>query len=176
MEPTATFSASPTSVVAGQSFTLRLANARVPGHAEATEFTYAFDCGGGTYGSPSTSNSVGCATSTGGTRTVRGKVIDEDGDFTEYTGSVSVRSASQTLSALRAEVASSAIIPDLRRALTAKLDAAISALAAGKKKSACSALGDFASQVKAQRGKAIPTATADAWLAQTTAIRAGTGC
>jgi hypothetical protein len=176
VQPTATFSATPSVVVSGQSFTLRLTGAQVPGYPGATEFTFAFDCGAGTYATASTTNSASCATSTGGTRTVRGKVIDEDGDFTEYTANVDVLSASQGLAALRAEVASSAIVPDLRRALTAKLDAAIAAIAAGKTKSACSALADFAKQVKAQRGKAISETTANDWIAQVTAIRAATGC
>ena len=176
VQPTASFSATPTAVTVGQSFTLRLTNARVPDYPEATEFTYVFDCGGGTYGTASTSNSATCTTSAGGSLAVRGKVIDEDGDFTEYTSSVEVLAVTQALAALRASVAESAIIPDLRRALLAKLDAAAAALVAGKTKSACSALGDFAKQVRAQRGKAIPTATADDWLAQVAAIRGAAGC
>jgi hypothetical protein len=174
--PTAAFSASPTAVAAGQSFTLRLTNAQVPGYPSATAFTYAFDCGSGTYGAASVTNSATCTTSAGGSLTVRGKVIDVDGDFTEYTSSVSVLAVTQSLGALRAAVAAIAIIPDLRRALLAKLDAAAAAFVAGKTKSACGALADFGKQVKAQRGKAIPTATADDWLAQVAAIRNAAGC
>jgi hypothetical protein len=176
VQPTATFGATPAAVAAGQSFTLTLTNARVPGYPSATAFTYAFDCGGGTYGAASTTSSASCATSAPGSLAVRGKVIDQDGDFAEYSGSVSVLSVTQTLGALRAAVASSAIIPDLRRALLAKLDAAAAALVAGKTKSACTALGDFAKQVKAQRGKAIPAATADDWLARVAVIRSAAGC
>jgi hypothetical protein len=176
VQPTASFSATPTAVAVGQSFTLRLTNAQVPGYPEATEFTYAFDCGGGTYGAASTSNSATCTTSAGGSLPVRGKVIDEDDDFTEYTATVEVLAVTQALAELRASVAASSIIPDLRRALIAKLDAAAAALVAGKTKSACSALGDFSKQVKAQRGKAIPAATADDWLAQVAAIRSAAGC
>ena len=57
-----------------------------------------------------------------------------------------------------------------------KLDAALAALTAGKTKAACRALADFANQVQAQRGKAIPIATADTWLAQVAAIRNSIGC
>ena len=160
----------------GQSFTLRLTNAQVPGYPSATAFTYAFDCGGGTYGAASSTNSASCVTSAGGPLAVRGKVIDADGDFTEYTSSVSVLAVTQSLGALRAAVASSTLSPDLRRALLAKLDAAATALVAGKTKSACGALADFGKQVKAQRGKAIPAATADDWLAQVAAIRSSAGC
>jgi len=42
--PAATFDV-PSSVPFGDSFTLILADAHVPGHPEATGFTYAFDCG-----------------------------------------------------------------------------------------------------------------------------------
>ena len=44
MLPAATFDV-PSSVPFGDSFTLILADAHVPGHPEATGFTYAFDCG-----------------------------------------------------------------------------------------------------------------------------------
>jgi alpha-tubulin suppressor-like RCC1 family protein len=91
--PTATFSA-PASVQAGQSFTLALSDAQVPGHPSATIFTYAFDCGDGAgYGSFSTSSSVSCPTSTAGSRSVKGTVRDQDGDQTGYTAMVEVTAA-----------------------------------------------------------------------------------
>ena len=92
------------------------------------------------------------------------------------TLSITVLTAAQATSTLRSAVVASTLTPDLRRALTAKLDDALKALADGKTKAACSALADFASQVRAQRGKAIPQVTADAWLAQVAFIRTGAGC
>ena len=92
------------------------------------------------------------------------------------TLSITVLSAAQATSTLRSAVVASTLTPDLRRALTAKLDDALKALADGKTKSACSALADFANQVQAQRGKAILQVTADAWLAQVAFIRIGAGC
>ena len=111
-------------------------------------------------------------------RAVRAKVIDQDQDATAYTGTVNVTALTpaQRTTALRALVSASALSPDLGRSLTSKLDDALKALAAGKTKAACSALGDFTSQVKAQRGKAIPVATADAWLAETALILTAAGC
>jgi hypothetical protein len=78
----------PSSVEPGESFTLSLMDAHVPGHAGATDFTYAFDCGDGSgYGVSTESDTASCAGGLG-ERTVRGMVTDQDGDMTEYTGTV----------------------------------------------------------------------------------------
>jgi hypothetical protein len=77
-------------VALGQSFTLALSDAEVEVPGSHT-FNYAFDCGdGGGYGSFGPSSTGACPTSAIGTRNVRGTVRDEDGDQTEYTGSVTV--------------------------------------------------------------------------------------
>ena len=172
--PTATFTA-PASVNAGQSIQLALTGAAVPGHPEATTFTYAFDCGTG-YGLTSTTASANCPTTTAGSVTVKGKVIDKDGDATEYTKTVNVLGSTAALAELRAAVANAALAKDLRRSLLAKLDAAAAALAKNKQGTACAALSDFREQVTSQRGKAIPVATADAWLSATTQIENAIGC
>jgi hypothetical protein len=88
--PTATFDA-PASVVVGQSFTLNLTGAQVPGYSGSVTFSYAFDCGDGAgYGAFGAGSSASCPTSAVGTRSVRGIVRDQDGDQTEYTGTVPV--------------------------------------------------------------------------------------
>jgi alpha-tubulin suppressor-like RCC1 family protein len=87
--PAAMFSAMPSSVIVGGSFTLSLDAAQVPGHPEATTFTYAFDCGSG-YGAFGSSNTVSCPATTVGSRSVRGKVRDQDGDEAQYAGTVGV--------------------------------------------------------------------------------------
>ena len=88
--PVATFEA-PASAPAGRSFTLALRGAQVPGYPAATQFTYAFDCGDGQgYGAAAVSETATCPTGAAGTRTVRGRVIDQDGDATEYTATVAV--------------------------------------------------------------------------------------
>jgi hypothetical protein len=94
--PTATFTA-PATVAAGQSFTLTLSDAQVPGHPDVT-FTYAFDCGDGLgYAAASTTSSRSCPTSSAGSRSVKGRVIDQDGDEAEYTATVEVTPAPQTI-------------------------------------------------------------------------------
>ncbi|HEY0777252.1 MAG TPA: hypothetical protein VGD56_04720, partial [Gemmatirosa sp.] len=94
--PSATFGA-PASATAGQVFTLALTGAQVPGHPEATAFTYAFDCGTGAYGAASSAPNVTCSAAAGGPLAVRGKVIDRDNDTTAYSATVTVGKAAQTL-------------------------------------------------------------------------------
>ena len=75
-----------------------LSDAQVHGHPEATGFTYAFDCGNGEgYGAYTGSNSVICPTGAVGSRTVRGKVRDRDGDEAEFSGTVTVLNLAQTI-------------------------------------------------------------------------------
>jgi hypothetical protein len=95
---------------------------------------------------------------------------------TPVTMSISVASASSALNALRVAVASSGIKTSVRTGLTDKLDAAIAALANGQTNTACRQLVAFESQVKSQRGKAISISTADAWRAESAAIRGALGC
>lgn len=85
--PTARFTA-PASVAEGSSISLRLADGSdTPSHLAA--LTYAFDCGNG-YGAATPASSATCATSDDEVRSVRGKVIDPEGAFTEYAASVRV--------------------------------------------------------------------------------------
>jgi hypothetical protein len=163
-------------VVVTEPIPLALTNAQVPGYPSATAFTYAFDCGSGSYGVTGSSATASCPTSIAGSRTVRGKVVDQDGDKTEYSATVTVKSAPEATSDLRLSVTGVPLAPDIRKALLSKLDAALKAIAQGKINTACSSLGDFINQVKAQRGKAIPVATADEWILMATRLRAALGC
>jgi hypothetical protein len=173
--PTATFAA-PASVIVGQPIALSLANAQVPGYPSVTSFTYAFDCGTGSYGTASSAASATCSTSAAGARTVRGKVIDPDGDFTEYSASVTVLSAGQATTALGTAVGGATLPGDVKKGLQDKLDAAAQAIARGNTSAACGQLDAFIQAVAAQRGKAIAAATADAWITTATQIRAALGC
>ncbi|HZI28498.1 MAG TPA: hypothetical protein VFD64_10085 [Gemmatimonadaceae bacterium] len=172
--PTATFNA-PSSIAVNASIPLSLTNALVPGYPTATTFTYAFNCGGG-YSTPSSSNTFSCPTTATGTRLVKGKVIDQDGDEAEYTKVVSVKDASESTTDLKVAISTATLSPDVRKALTAKLNAALDAIARGKTQAACSALQDFINQVAAQREKAITTETADLWIEQATNLRTSLGC
>ncbi|GJG89104.1 hypothetical protein tb265_42850 [Gemmatimonadetes bacterium T265] len=94
--PAATFKA-PATAAAGQALTLALTNAQVPGYPQATTLTYAFDCGTGTYAAASASATASCTPAVAGPLTVRGKVIDQDGDTASYSATVTVAKAAQTV-------------------------------------------------------------------------------
>lgn len=174
VNPVADF-AVPSSVIIGQPIPMSLDNARVPGYPSATSFTYAFDCGAG-YGAAGAGNAGSCPTSVAGQRAVKGMVIDQDGDQAEYTATVTVLTVVEGATGLQWSVAGASLSPDLRKPLLAKLNAALAAMAKGKTAAACSALADFINQVNAQRGKAIATATADAWIVTASQLRAALGC
>jgi hypothetical protein len=89
--PTATLTAS-NPVAEGSPIELALVDAFDPSAADtAAGFTYAFDCGDGAgYGGWGAANSFSCATSDPGTRTVRARIRDKDGDTREYTTTVTI--------------------------------------------------------------------------------------
>ncbi|HWI63279.1 MAG TPA: PKD domain-containing protein [Symbiobacteriaceae bacterium] len=87
--PTAVLTA-PATVNVGETFSLSLTGASDPSPADtAAGFTYAFDCGTG-YGASGSAGSAACTATSAGALTVRGKVMDKDGGFTEYTATVQV--------------------------------------------------------------------------------------
>ena len=85
--PTATFGA-PASVDDGSTFTLSLTDPQDPSAVDRQSLRYAFDCGSG-YGTAGGANTTSCS-SVGGSRTVKGKIIDKDGGETEYAREVTV--------------------------------------------------------------------------------------
>jgi PKD repeat protein len=96
--PTATFNA-PSDVNEGDSIALSLTSPSDPSGADTSAgFEYAFDCGSG-YGAFSGSSSTSCPTSDNGTRTVKGKIRDKDGGFTEYTQSVTIHNVPPSVTA-----------------------------------------------------------------------------
>jgi hypothetical protein len=96
--PQATIGAT-TNVKALDSLTVMLSGARVPGFPAAKTFTYRYDCGDGKgYGAVTTATYARCATRVAGQRTLRGKVIDQDGDTASYALTVTVVLRPQTVS------------------------------------------------------------------------------
>lgn len=172
--PEATFHA-PSSVIVGQSIDLSMSGANIPGYPAATSFTFAFDCGTG-FGTPGSTAAASCPTSATGSRTVGGRVIDAAGDFSTYSAVVAILTPEEGAIDLDGQVDDAVLSPDLRKALRSKLKAALSAIERGKTAAACAALQDFINQVNAQRGKAIPEATADAWIETAIQIRNAIGC
>jgi len=69
---------------------------------------------------------------------------------------VLVKSAAQGTSDLSTAISNAPLAPDIRKALLAKLNAALKAIADGKSKGACSALNDFINQVMAQGERQSP--------------------
>jgi methionine-rich copper-binding protein CopC len=146
--PTATFDA-PASASAGFPFTLSLTSAHDPSAADtAAGFTYAFDCGGG-YGAFGSASTASCPTSDVGTRSVGGKIQDEDGGVTEYRASVGV---TVTFASLCELVRSYATDPKVADDLCAKL-------AQGEAASTATGhdgmLGAFRNQVDAKVGRGL---------------------
>jgi hypothetical protein len=91
VDPTATFNVPAAFVNEGASFALSLTNAFDPSSADtAAGFAYLFDCGGGLGYVAAASSSVSCPTTDNSVRTVKGKIVDKDGGFTEYTSSVDI--------------------------------------------------------------------------------------
>jgi hypothetical protein len=92
--PTATFNAS-ASVDEGSDILLSLTNpVDVP--ADLSSLQYAFDCGSG-YSAFGASNTASCPTVDNGTRNVGGKVMDKDGDVSEYTATVTINNVAPTV-------------------------------------------------------------------------------
>src|SRR2546425_481020 len=138
--PTATFNA-PVSVNAGSPIALSLTAASDPSSADtAAGFQYAFDCGDGSgYGALGSSNTSSCATSTSGTRTVRGKISDKDGGSSEYTATVTGISVAPDADKLVDELGT--LLDSWKaEAMSGKVDQARSQFASGDKDSCCSSL------------------------------------
>jgi hypothetical protein len=99
--PTATFNA-PSSVNEGSNINLSLTSPSDPSSADTgAGFQYAFDCGFG-LGAYGSSNTASCSTNDNGTRSVRGRIRDKDGGFTEYTASVTISNVAPHISSVTA--------------------------------------------------------------------------
>ena len=95
--PTATFN-SPASVNHGANFALSLTGVSDPSSADTSAgFAYAFDCGDGSgYASAPTASTNCTAILDRPTITVKGKIIDKDGDSSEYTANVAMNNVHPT--------------------------------------------------------------------------------
>jgi large repetitive protein len=104
VNPTATFNAPP-SVNEGSTIFISLTGASDPSSADKSAgLHYAFECDGGslaaaTYAGTDTTSTASCPTSDNGTRTVRGRIIDKDGGFTEYSKTVTVNNVNPAVAA-----------------------------------------------------------------------------
>jgi hypothetical protein len=88
-DPSATPDVPAGNVNEGDTFSLSLSNPNDPGSNDT--FTYQFDCGDGSgYAAATTTANETCGTNDNGPRSVKLKILDDDGGFTEYTGTVTV--------------------------------------------------------------------------------------
>jgi uncharacterized protein len=135
--PIATFAASP-AVYAGTPFVLSLTGPSDPSAADTTAgFTYAFDCGDGSFVASATPT-VACPTSDTGTPTVRGRITDKDGGSTVYSATVAVTVSVASLCDLTTAYVTK---PAVAHSLCVKLESG--------------AYGAYANEVAAQAGKAL---------------------
>jgi hypothetical protein len=96
--PSATPSLPGGDVDEGDAFSLGLTGPNDPGSNDA--FQYQFDCGdGGGYSAASTTASRTCPTGDNGSRSVKLKVLDDDGGAAEYAGTVTIVNVAPTVAA-----------------------------------------------------------------------------
>lgn len=84
--------------------------------------------------------------------------------------------ATERIQDLREEVGAGGLATGSERSLVAKLDAALAALEADRGNVACNTLGAFVNEAQAQVGGRVPTAIADALIAEAEGIRRQLGC
>ena len=110
-----------------------------------------------------------------GTTTVNCVATDWTGKSSTATFGVTVRGVLDQLADLRSEVGT---LSDqkVRKSLDMKLRDAGSAYRSGNMSKACGNMADFTKLVTAQRGRAIPVATATAWLDDAARIEDVIGC
>jgi hypothetical protein len=104
LAPTATFRASPALVAPGEAVTLSFTDPHDVA-ADVATLQYAFNCGdGGGYGGTGPNAAATCTATAPGTLTVKGKVLDKDGDETEYTASVEIVAANYAAAGANVQV------------------------------------------------------------------------
>jgi len=83
----------------GDDINLSLTGPFDPSSADtAAGFQYAFDCGSG-YGALGSANTATCPTADNDVRTVKGRIQDKDGGFTEYSAGVTINNAAPNVTA-----------------------------------------------------------------------------
>jgi hypothetical protein len=95
-------SVAPGTVNEGADFTLTL----VPPYTDPSSvdrglgYTFAFDCGTGTFSPESPTNNITCQAPDDGILTVRGRIMDFDGGFTIYSGSITVNNVAPQITSV----------------------------------------------------------------------------
>jgi uncharacterized protein len=155
--PTATLVA-PASAPAGFAFSLSMTNPHDASPADtAAGFTYAFDCGDGSgFSSWSTSSKATCPTNDVGTRSVAGRIRDQDGGIGEQHATVVLTVTTDSICTL---VRSYVTNTDIENELCDKLAAIADADA--KNKDTQKKIADFQKKVRADVPRWLTAAQAD---------------
>lgn len=112
----------------------------------------------------------------GGTTTVTCSAIDDAGNQSEGSFSVTVLDAEQQLDELQHLIASFDLERGTQNSLSAKLGAVDRALAVGNTHTACNELNAFSNSVNAQAGKTLTTDQAFVLLEDVARVKAAAGC
>jgi hypothetical protein len=173
--PTATLSASATTIYVNGSVDLTLTSPFDPSAADtAAGFWYQWDCSGNGFEDGTETHT--CAYPVGGMQTARARIGDKDGDFSEYEVAVEVRTAEQGIAGLIEIVMGFGLPKGTENSFLTKLEHALAALQAGNLAAACGDLQAFINHAQAQSGKKLTVEQASLIIAEAEAIRAALGC
>ncbi len=153
--PTANFTATPSTIIVGQSTTLAFSNQFDPSAADVAHgFLYSYDCtNDGTFeiSDIAATTSYTCSYPTNGTFTAKGRIKGKDGDFTDYTVDIVVQTSREATGSLIEQIQTLVNAGTLNEGqgngLIAKLEAAIQQLDKGNTNVAINQLRSFVNQV-----------------------------
>ena len=111
-----------------------------------------------------------------GDTTVLCVASDDAGNTASAEFVVHVADAAEQVDDVADDVRAAPVPAGTRTSLVAKLERVAGAIDTGANSEACTALGDFIAQVRAQRGKKIPTAAADRLITEAQRISAVLAC
>lgn len=163
--PTASFTGTPGTIIAGQSATWAFSDPSDPSVADVTAgFTYSFDCtNDGVFEvSDVTANSYACAYPASGTFAAKGRIKDKDGDFNDYTVRIFVQTpqaaAGSLIDQVQALVDAGLLNGGQGNSLISKLEAAKKQLDKNNRTPAINELQAFINEVDADinSGKLTP--------------------
>jgi hypothetical protein len=159
--PSADFANISGEIIEGETATLAFSDAFDPAAPDvAAGFLYAYDCtdDGAFELSDAPTPSFVCDYPSSGSFTARGRIIDKDGGFTEYTVVITVLAPDEAIVDLVDTVKGLNLQQGIENGLDAKLDAALQALDdlnANNDIAAINSLQAFINAVETQRGKQL---------------------
>jgi alpha-tubulin suppressor-like RCC1 family protein len=163
-------------VIQGETALLAFSNQFDPSSADTTVgFLYSYDCtNDGTFEVASiTDSSFDCLYPDAGKFTARGRIVDKDGDFTDYTVLFTVLTPEEATQDLIDFVETLNLQQGIVNSFDAKLESAVKALEdlnQNNDVAAINSLYAFINAVEAQRGKSLTDAQSDELINKTQSI------